>query len=256
MNAAALRYYRDLLFVLVAKDLKVRYKSTFLGYAWSPLHPLAFAVVFFFVFRIIIQFEVENFALFLIAGLFPWHCLSNSLVASNAFFLGNGPPIKKVRFPRALLVLAGVLNDAVHSAISIPVILLFMLCCRVYPSPCWLWGVPLLFAVQLLLTYGLSLLLASLNLFFRDLERLTVILVLLLFYLTPVICPEGMVPEQFRWMLYANPMAPVTVAWRGLFLEGSLRLGFCAVALVTALLVLVVGHLVCRKLEWRFAEVV
>jgi lipopolysaccharide transport system permease protein len=256
MSRTAFEYYRDLILVLVVKDLKVRYKSTFLGYAWSVLHPLAFAMVFFFVFRIVMRIQIENFALFLIAGLFPWQWLSNSLMASNSFFLGNSSLIRKVKFPRSVLALAGVLNDAVHFVISIPVILLFMLFYRVSPTVSWFWGIPLLAAIQLLLTFGISLLVASLNLFFRDMERLTAILTMLLFYMTPVVYPVSMLPERMRWLLYANPLAPIIVAWRRLFLEGRVELGLAAIALGVALPTFGLGYAVYRSLEWRFAEIV
>jgi hypothetical protein len=94
------RYYVDLLSVLLAKELKVRYKSTVLGYAWSVLHPLAFAGAFFLVFRVYVRVRVENCALFLIAGLFPWQWFANSITGTHQHFLRNGSLLKKVCFPR------------------------------------------------------------------------------------------------------------------------------------------------------------
>ena len=87
----SLRYYRDLILVLVGKEFKVRYKSTFLGYAWSVLHPLAFALVFFGLFRSVMRIEMRAYPLFLIAGLFPWQWTSNTVISSNAQIAGTGP---------------------------------------------------------------------------------------------------------------------------------------------------------------------
>jgi len=212
-------YYRDLILTLVTKEFRVRYKSTFLGYVWSVLQPLAFAVVFYVVFRIVLRIRMNNFALFLIAGLFPWQWFSNSVSAANGFFVGNSSLIKKVRFPRAFLVVAGVLNDLIHFVISIPVIVIFMLWHHRYPSLSWLWLIPLMVLIQFAFTYGLALLVATCNLFFRDLERLMMIFLLMWFYLTPVFYPVDMVPARYRAAsLYANPMASVIACWRSVFL--------------------------------------
>lgn len=256
MDVAKFAHNRDLIRVLVAKELKVRYRSTFLGYAWSLLHPLAFATVFFILFRVVMRIQMENYALFLIAGLFPWQWLQNSITAASQLFLNNRTLIKKVRFPRDFLVVAGVSNDLIHFAISIPVILGFMLHFRTWPTWAWLWGLPALIAVQLALTYGAALMVATVNLFFRDLERLVLILTMLWFYLTPVLYPVEMIPPEWQWVVYANPAAPVIVCWRALFLEGAAPAGLLAVGAAWAAAVFAVGHWLYAKLEWRFAEVV
>ncbi|MEZ6071965.1 MAG: ABC transporter permease [Pirellulales bacterium] len=160
------RHYVDLVTVLVAKEFRVRYKSTVLGYAWSVMHPLAFALVFCFIFSFMSKFEVENYIIYLIAGLFPWQCLSNSIVGANFYFLGNSSLIKKVKFDRAALVTAGVLNEIIHFAVSIPVVMLFMLWYGHLPSLAWLWLVPMLVAVQMAMAIGLCLIVATCNLFF------------------------------------------------------------------------------------------
>jgi len=255
-EAPSLTHSRDLIHVLVAKELKVRYRSTFLGYAWSLLHPLAFATVFFILFRVVMRIEMENYALFLIAGLFPWQWFQNSLTSASQLFLNNRTLIKKVRFPRSFLVVAGVTNDLIHFAISIPVILGFMLHFRVYPTWTWMWAVPILIVMQLALTYGLALVFATGNLFFRDLERLVLILTMLWFYLTPVLYPVSMIPERWRWAVYVNPAAPVILSWKSVFLQGVLPMDLLGAGVCWALVGAVAGQWLYSKLEWRFAEVV
>src|SRR5208282_126946 len=98
-------------------------------------------------------------------------------------------------------------------------IVAFMLYYHVYPSPAWVLLLPLLVIVQFLFTMGVALTLASCNLFFRDLERMTLICVSLWFYLTPVLFSDAMIPERFRWAEYANPMAPIIICWREMFLN-------------------------------------
>jgi lipopolysaccharide transport system permease protein len=192
----------------------------------------------------------------LIAGLFPWHWISNTVTSSNFAFLGNSSLIKKVRFHRAALVLAGVLNELVHFAISIPVILGFMLYYHRFPTLEWLWWLPTLIAIQFAMTFGLALLIATINLFFRDLERLSIIIMHLLFYVTPIIYPYEKIPENFRWILWADPFAPLVLCWQGLLFHGAVPLDFAGMAIVWATLSCAVGYQVYRTLVWRFAEIV
>lgn len=249
------RHYVDLLTVLTQKEMKVRYKSSFLGYLWSVLHPLAFAFVFFAIFKVIMRVQMENYTLFLICGLFPWQWFSNSVGTSPGVFLGNAAIIKKVNFPRNVTLLAFILQDMLHFVLAIPVIVLFMFVYQKTPSISWVYGIPILGGIQLLMTYGIGLSLASLNLFFRDLERLTMILMMFLFYCTPVIYPQTMVPQKYWYVLYLNPITPLIVSWRTLFLDGGLVWDFTLVSLLISIVVFLIGFWVYKKLAWRFAEI-
>ncbi len=250
-----IQHYIDLITVLTQKEIKVRYKSSFLGYLWSIGHPLAFAMVFFIAFKIVLRIQVENYALFLIAGLFPWQWFANSVNASPMLFLGNASIIKKVNFPRNIIPLTAVLQDMIHFVLSIPVIVLFMFIYHKSLSLTWLYGIPVLLSIQFVITYGVSLIISSLNLFFRDLERLTVILMTLLFYFTPVIYPETMIPERYKPLINLNPLAPLMISWRNLFLNGTLEPASLIILLAYSLIILLLGYQVYRKLSWKFAEV-
>jgi len=249
-------HYRDLVLTLVAKDLKVRYHSTVLGYAWSLLHPLAFAGVLYIVFKIFVKLDIENYTLFLLTGLFPWHWIQNSIGASTFMFLGNSSLIKKVRFPRAVLVVSGVLNDLVHFVLTVPVILILLLWFHGTIHASLLYQVPLLVGITFLTTVGLALLVATCTVFLRDIERLVSILMMLWFYLTPVLYKPEMVPENLRWVLYANPLAPCIICWRGVFLDGALPPAYAAAAALWAVAIAMLSYHVYRRLEWRFAELV
>ena len=268
MTPKKLSYYKDLVLVLLSKEFKVRYKSTLLGYAWSLLHPLLFAAVFFLIFKVLMRVKTETpYALFLITALFPWQWFVNSVNDANFFFLGNSTLIKRVRFPRHFLVLSGILSHLLHFVISIPVIVLFMLYYHYYPpaghDPCnlpsvqWLWQIPLLVGVQFLITQGLALIVATSNLFFRDLERLTGIFLLLWFYLTPVIYPRTLLVDAgHEWALFVNPMASLIACWRDVLLRGTIRGDLLAAATAFALVSFVAGYGLYRAKERRFAEIV
>lgn len=250
-----LQHYADLIIVLTQKELKVRYKNSFFGYLWSVAHPLVFAVVFYVAFKVIVKIPVENYALFLICGLFPWQWFANSVNAAPMIFLGNAPLIKKVNFPRNLIPLTLVLQDLIHFVLAIPVIVLFLLFARKTPSFSWFVGIPILIIAQLCLVYGISLMVASLNLFFRDLERLTTIFTMVLFYVTPVFYPETMIPLKLQGVAKLNPLTPLVISWRNLFLEGTLRLDNLLLSVGYGIVFLTLGLIVYRKLAWRFAEV-
>ena len=126
----------------------------------------------------------------------------------------------------------------------------------VYPSISWVWLLPLLVGVQLVLTYSVSLFIGTSNLFFRDLERLTVIFTMMWFFLTPIIYPADMWPAQYRWGLYVNPMAAMIMCWRGAFLKGSLPLGYLAAVVAFSAVAYIIAGKLYKSLQWRFAEIV
>jgi lipopolysaccharide transport system permease protein len=247
--------YAELTLVLTKKEIKVRYKSYLLGYVWSIANPLAFAFVFYVVFQVVMKIQIENYVLFLICGLFPWQWFSNSVNASPATFLGNASLIKKIKFPRSSVVLAMILQDAAHFALSLPVVVLFLLAYGSSPSLTWIWGIPILMFAQLLLTFGSALFLATVNLFFRDMERLVAVIMVFVFYFTPVLYSDKMIPDKYVSLLTLHPVAPLIISWRSLLLDGIVNVAYVEISLVHASVIFFIGYLVYRKLAWRFAEV-
>jgi lipopolysaccharide transport system permease protein len=257
-SLAAASWSTDLLVVLTQKEFKVRYKSSWLGYAWSVANPLAFSLVYFVAFGVFMRMQVPGYPypLFLIVGLFPWQWVGNSVNSAPATFVSNANLIKRVRFPRAALVATSVVTDGIHFLVSLPVIVGLLLAYGLSPAWSWLAGIPLLTVAQFTLVYGLALIVASLNLFFRDLERLTAIATSFLFFLTPIVYPTTAIPPRFQALLYLNPFAPVIRGWQSLFLSGTLDLVLVVAAQAWGLGFLVLGLLVYRALSPRFAELV
>jgi lipopolysaccharide transport system permease protein len=249
--------YRDLLQVLVEKELKSRYKNKALGYLWSVASPLTFAIVFYFAFSVMMRVQVPNYPLVLIAGMFPWQWLSNCINGSPRLFVGNAGLIKKVKFPREIIPLSFIINHLIHYVLSIPVIVIFMLVYHLTPSWSWLYGIPILLVIHFAMAYGITLILSSLNLFLRDIERLVTVFMNLAFYFTPIIYTEAMIPEQYQiYMFTLNPFAALIVSWRQLFLDGVIHPMYLLFSAAYAIAFLAIGSLVYQKLEWKFAEVV
>lgn len=255
MISRANQYRRDLIIALVKKEVKARYKNSFLGYLWSILLPLSQALVFYVAFKFIVRIQIDNYVLFLVAGLFPWQWFVNSIQSSATAFLGNATLIKKTVFPREFIIYANVLNDLVHFLLSLPVILGFLLVYHQGLHLTTLIILPILLAIQFLLTTGVAMIISSVNVFFRDLERLVVILISVLFYLTPIVFAESMIPPKLSFLLYANPLAGLISAYRQLFLYGTVNWTYVALSAGYAVIFFIVGRNIFKKLQWRFAEV-
>ena len=253
-----IEYAFDLLAVLVLKELRVRYKRTVLGYAWSMLQPLAFAAVYYLVFKQFIRIDTGDveYTLFLVCGLFAWQWFSNGAAGSTMALVGNGPLITKVSFPRIYAVLSGFMNDLVHYLLAAPVILGFVFAYGYRPHLSWLWLLPMLLLVQGGLVLGLSLSLATANLFLRDLERLVTIGIVMLFHLTPVVYPASIIPDRYLHWVAMNPMFGLVIGWRDALLHGTVRWEYFYPSAIGGLLCLGSGLLVFGKFQSRFAEIV
>ena len=245
----------DLLIVLTQKELRVRYKSYTLGYVWSLLSPMIQAMLFYFVFGVIMRSDVPNFAAFLILSLFVWQWVANSLATAPMNFLGNGPLIKKVPFPHILLVLVNNLQDMIHFILCLPILFALMLWYQIPLNMHMVWGIPILLICQLLLTFSISLIISSLHLFFRDLERIVALVLQFSFYGTPIVYAETSVPEFFKWVLVWNPFAHLVIAWRHLFLDSYFDSYHVMMLIAMTVPIFIVATLIYRTLHWRFAEV-
>tara|TARA_Y100001970_G_scaffold120062_1_gene148869 strand:+ start:809 stop:1576 length:768 start_codon:yes stop_codon:yes gene_type:complete len=254
MNRSA-KYITDLITVLTAKEMKIRYKNNVLGYFWSVLQPLSFALVYFIAFKIVMRIEMENYTLFLITGMFPWQWFANSINESSNLFISNQSIIKKINFPRNTLVIASICNDCIHFMLSIPVIILFFFIYDVPLSINLAWCAPLLLILQFTITYSISLFIATINLFFRDMARLVPILMTFLFFLTPIIYSFDMVPDKYKYLVSLNPVAPLMVSWRNLFLYGQVNIEYVLIAFGYSMIFLMIGQMTYKKLVWKFAEV-
>lgn len=251
-------YYRELLSELTKREIKQRYKQSVLGYAWVILNPLLQMLVMAFVFSKILR--VANlgvpYPIFLYAGLLPWTLFSNSLMSSVNALVGNGGLLTKIYFPREIFVQSTILAKIVDFFLSSTVFILFMMYYRIPLSIHILWFVPI-FLIQNFFTYGLSLVMAAANLFYRDIQYLLGLMLLVWMYLSPVIYPVEMFPDKYRWIFQLNPMAVFINAYRQVILGGSapnfMSLG---IGLVLSLALYVFGYILFKKLEGVFADVV
>jgi ABC-2 type transport system permease protein len=268
--AAQSRLRWELLTNLVRKDLKVKYKNSALGFAWSMANPLLYLAVFSIVFTTFLHSHVKNFAVLLMSGLLVWNFFSTSAMGATGAVVGSANLVKKVRFPRIVLPLASVGFAGVHFLLQMVVFTAFLLIFyRDFLGPQLVLVLPAV-AVVLVFTVAVALLVSSLNVFFRDIEHFLEIALLAWFWLTPIVYPVALVGEHRRvFSLYMlDPMAPVVVAMqRALYVHAVVRgtriltdpgyafyLRWLGVAGGISLALLALGLVVFRRLEANFAE--
>jgi lipopolysaccharide transport system permease protein len=257
--------YRDLIYNLIARDLKVRYKSSILGIAWSWLNPLLMMVVYTVLFTIFLRRDdIAHYPVFLLCGLLPWQFFSDSTLQATGSIVNNAHLIKKVYFPREILPISAVLSNLVNFIIALPVFFALALLFGVSPT---VWGLllPITILIQVAFTVGVALILATLNVFYRDTQIILSVVMLAWFFLTPVFYPIQAVPQAVNvwgvtfnaqlWLRRLNPVASFIASYRDLLFWGApTGLDFLLRTAVTALIVLVVGYLVFLRYRSRFGE--
>ena len=215
--AADLVRHRSLVLALLERELKARYRGSILGFVWTFLNPLLLMAVYALVFRFYMRIAVANYALFLLAGLLPWTWFSSSLADGTNAIVGGSSLVTKSLFPTEILPVVVVLSNMVNFALSIPLLALAGWAYGVSFSPlAWLWLVPVM-VLQCVFTLGLVLSLAALNVHYRDVQHVVANLLLLWFFLTPIVYPASQVPERLHLLLWANPVALFTEIYRDIF---------------------------------------
>jgi len=259
-NIRKLFSYSELIVSLTKKELKVKYRGSVLGFLWSLLNPILVMVVYSFVFSIIMRLGVEDYAIFLISALLGHNFLANSVSYGASAIVANGNLVNKIYFPREILPLSIVLANLVNFLFEL-IALFIVLTIMGYKFYMFLYLLPLIIFVQFFLVAGSTLLVSSLNVFFRDLQHLISIIMMVWFFATPIIYPLEMVPEAFRRILYLNPMTLFTMMYRNLFYYVNHRPGFemppyyfVIYAVGVSLLIFFLGYFIFKKLEPRFAE--
>ena len=255
MRALSWAHTGELLYLLVIKELKVRYKSRFLGYVWALVNPLAFAFVYWIAFKFIMRVEMANYSLYLITGIFPWVWLSLGVANGARSYLHNASLIKKASMPRAILPLSCVAQETVHFIFALPIIIAFVVLAGDYAMrPAWIWQIPLLVALQVAFVSPLALSMALLNVYVRDIEYLVTIGFSLLFFATPMVYAITMVPDAYRHFFELNPLHALMQSWRSVLLDGAVELPYLAYAAAVAALMSLIAWALYRKLAPRIGE--
>lgn len=257
-NMRLLWDYRELLWNLANREITQRYKQSALGYAWVILNPLFQLIVMSFVFDIILKIPSLGvpFILFLSAALLPWNLFTQSLTSSSNVLVSNSNLITKIYFPREILVYSTLLAKLVDFGFSCLVFLAFLLYFRMPVTVYYLW-VPVVLLIQLMLMAGISLLVAAFNLFYRDIQYLLNLVILLWMYVTPIMYPIEIIPEKYRFIFSLNPMAVIVNAYRQVLLSNKgPNLASLGLAALVSFSIFAIGFTLFKKMEGEFADYV
>jgi ABC-2 type transport system permease protein/lipopolysaccharide transport system permease protein len=237
---------------LVHRDITIRYKRSVLGFFWTMLHPLLLALILMMVFSSVFRFAVPRYELYVLAALLPWNFFAQTTVGSMASLAWNGSLMKRVRVPKSIFTLSTVLAGLVNLALAyIPLVLIMLLRgAPIRPSIAFL---PVSLLILALFTYGVSLLLTALAVYFVDVREMYNVALTALMYFTPVIYPIEVVPERFRRVFELNPLMYFIEIVRAPVHDGVLpSVHALVITSSCALAACVVGWLVFRRLSRGF----
>jgi lipopolysaccharide transport system permease protein len=249
--------YRELLWVLTTRDIKVRYKQTVLGAGWAILRPFITMVIFSVVFGQMAKMPSDGYPypVFVYTALLPWTFFATAISTSGGSLVGSSHLVSKVYFPRLIIPLSSVGAGLVDLLISTCILLLMML----YYDVDWSWNLlaaPLLLLFVIFIALGVGTLLAALTVAYRDFTHLTPFLVQIWMYVTPVIFPVSLVPQRWQWLLYLNPMTGLIEGFRSAFLGRPFDFAGLSISFAIAIAIFLISVAYFEKVERRFADII
>ena len=246
--------YRQLLKSNVIKEIRGKYKGSFLGVLWSFVNPLLMTLVYAIVFPFLLRGSQPHYTTFIVIAILPWNWFTATISQGTSTILANGGIIKKVYFPRAILPISIVTSGLVNFIISCLIILLFLIFSGIGFSP-YILLLPLIVILQYILQLGIILITGSINVYIRDLEYIINFFIQMLFYATPVLYSMSMFPKKIQWLLRLNPMTTIIESYRDIFFyKQAPNFAMLGYVFVISVVILLVGSLVFKKLEKGFAE--
>jgi lipopolysaccharide transport system permease protein len=248
--------YRELVQILVWRDLKVRYRQTLLGVGWVLLQPLLTTLIFTFLFNRVAHIQAGDgipYVVFVLAGITLWNLFANGLQNAGNSLIGSAHVISKVYFPRLIIPAAAILGGVVDLGVTSLLLGVLMLWYGVRPSPTLIFA-PVIILLCYLLALGAGVWLAALNVEYRDVRVLIPFLLQFAMYVTPVVYPLSALPARFRSLAYLNPMTGILESFRGLVFGSSIPWGALAWSGGAAALLLVSGTMYFRRKERVFAD--
>lgn len=210
-----------LVFNLVSRNLKVKYRRSVFGIFWTLLAPLSTALVYYFVFKVILKIDKANYMVMILSGIMPWTFFSQTVSESMTNLVDQQSLITKISIPIQIFPFVNNITNFINLLLSLPIVIVLYFWSGLSFGP-QLFMVAYFYGCLFLISYGLSIVAAFAYVFFRDLRHLLGIFLQLCFYATPILYHEDMIPEKYYWIVYANPIGSVMVGIHNIFLDSRM----------------------------------
>ena len=246
--------YRQLLKSNVSKEIRGKYKGSFLGVLWSFVNPLLMTLVYAIVFPFILRSTQPHYVTFVVIGVLPWTWFTNVISQGTNTIVVNGGIIKKVYFPREVLPISIVTSGLINFLISCIIIAIFLICSGIGFS-FYILMLPLIVLIQYILMLGLIFITSAIDVYVRDAEYIIAFLVSMLFYATPILYSSDLFPAKFSWILNLNPLTTIINSYRDIFYYQTMpNLKALGIVSLVSVLILIIGYKIFGKLKKGFAE--
>lgn len=247
--------YRNMIAGLVKRDLRGRYKGSVLGFFWNLINPLCQIIVYILVFSNIFRSGIENYYLFLVIGMMPWLFFSDSMVQGASCVVAQSNMTKKIYFPREILTISTVTSRFINMLITFCIVFVLIIFSGIGFNFKALVYLPLILIMEYCLTLGIALLLSAINVYFRDVEHITGVLMMAMVWITPVMYTADMATGIVYKIIRLNPMTPIIESYKEILFYKVIPNGHnLIISAVVAIVALVIGELVFVCLEGNFAE--
>ncbi len=246
--------YREFLNTSIKKEIRGKYKKSFLGILWSFLNPLLMLMVYAIIFPIILKSPEKNYVMFLMTALIPWTFFTTVVTQGASTIIANGNILKKVYFPREILPISTVTSGLVNFLISCIIIFVFLVFTGIGFSK-YLLLLPFVILIEYLFLLGIVFILSSVTVYLRDLEHIIGVVIQALFYGTPIVYSLSTIPENFLWVFRLNPMAYIVQGYRDiLYYQTMPDLKGLFFILALSLGLVIIGYQIFNRLQKNFAE--
>lgn len=259
INWAELWRYRELFFIFVWRDVKVRYKQTFLGVMWAIFQPFVTMIIFTVLFGRLAKVPSDNipYPIFVYTGLLFWTYYQMALTNATGCLVENQSIIQKVYFPRLILPISTTITPVIDFVAALLILFGLMAYYHYTPHVLGILALPLLMFVSTVAASGLGLFMGSLNVKYRDVRYVVPFFIQILLYITPVIYPISIIPQKWQWLLFINPMTGVISVARNLMLgSGTITWNMIGISVISSVTIFVLGVAYFRKTERFFADLI
>lgn len=249
--------YREMIFSLVKKDLRGRYKGSVLGFLWTFINPLFQLIIYTIAFSFILPSAIEKYYLYLFVALIPWIFFSSSLQGGANSVMASQNLVSKIYFPREVLPIAYVTSCFVNMLLTFIIIFLVIACSGISMNFTAIICLPIIMLIEYMIALGLALLFSAVTVFFRDMEHILSIITMAWIYMTPVLYPlETISDSKIQKLFYINPMTSVIIAYRDILYYAKIPdFSTLFIAFCFGIASLLLGEFIFSKLKKRFAEV-